>query len=68
MINLSYSVIGMTCSHCVAAVSEEVGKIPGVAEVGVDLASGTVEIISTEPIDRSAVAEAVEEAGYALAS
>ena len=63
-----YTVTGMTCSHCVASVTEEVTKIPGVTDVQVDLASGAVAIASEEPVAERSVREAVEEAGYELAS
>ena len=36
----SYSVSGMTCAHCVAAVTEEVGRLAGVSAVDVDLNAG----------------------------
>ena len=64
----TYTVTGMTCSHCVASVTEEVTKIPGVTEVQVDLASGAVTIASESPVDTTSVKDAVEEAGYELAS
>lgn len=63
----TYTVTGMTCGHCVASVTEEVTKIAGVTEVQVDLASGAVTIASQSPVDTTAVKDAVEEAGYALA-
>lgn len=62
----TYTVTGMTCSHCVASVTEEVTEIAGVTAVDVDLASGRLEV-SGEDISDAAVAAAVEEAGYALA-
>ncbi|MBA3530215.1 MAG: heavy-metal-associated domain-containing protein [Propionibacteriaceae bacterium] len=62
----TYTVAGMTCNHCVSSVTEEVGKIPGVVDVQVDLGSGSVSIASEAPIDDSAVKDAVEEAGYEL--
>jgi copper chaperone len=62
----TYTVAGMTCGHCVSAVTEEVGKIPGVLDVQVDLATGAVDVASTEAVDTAAVREAVEEAGYEL--
>ncbi|NEE24045.1 heavy-metal-associated domain-containing protein, partial [Streptomyces sp. SID7982] len=37
-----YRVAGMTCGHCLASVTEEVREVPGVREVKVDLAEGTV--------------------------
>ena len=64
----AYTVTGMTCSHCVSAVTEEVSKIPGVVNVDVDLASGSLSIASQAPVDDAAVQEAVEEAGYELVS
>ena len=62
----TYTVSGMTCSHCVASVTEEVTKIPGVTDVQVDLASGAVTIASQSPVDNTTVKDAVEEAGYEL--
>lgn len=62
----SYTVQGMTCAHCVAAVSEQVGDIPGVEQVEVDLESGSLTFQGGD-IDPSAVRAAVEEAGYSLA-
>jgi copper chaperone len=63
----TYTVTGMTCGHCVSAVSEEVGALPGVTEVLVDLPTGAVTVTSDTPLDEAAVAAAVEEAGYELA-
>ena len=62
-----YTVTGMTCGHCVASVTEEVQKIPGVENVDVVLETGVVTITSAEPLDDTAVRSAVEEAGYQLA-
>lgn len=64
----TFAVVGMTCGHCVAAVTEEVGAIAGVTDVRVDLASGALEVTSDAPLARQAVAEAVEEAGYQLSA
>lgn len=66
MITQKYLVKGMTCGHCVGAVSTEVGKLPGVNDVAVDLASGTVTVTSSESLADDAVREAVDEAGYEL--
>lgn len=59
-------VSGMTCGHCVAAVTDEIGKLDGVTSVEVDLDSGDVAVTSESPIDREQVAAAVDEAGYEL--
>ena len=68
MSTTSYTVVGMTCGHCVDAVTEEVSAVPGVTTVDVDLASGGLTVTSTEPVDDAAVRAAVEEAGYQVAS
>lgn len=68
MTTSTYTVTGMTCEHCVGAVRGEVGQIPGVTDVQVDLASGTVTVTSDEPVDVEAVRASVDEAGYELAS
>lgn len=64
----TYTVAGMTCGHCVAAVTEEISKLDGVTAVDVDLATGTATVRSTQPLDAGAVAEAVDEAGYSVVS
>lgn len=66
MTTASYTVVGMTCGHCVAAVTEEVGAVPGVTGVDVDLDSGGLTVSSETPVDADAVRAAVEEAGYSL--
>ena len=66
----TYRVTGMTCEHCVAAVTEELSALEGVDSVAVDLVAGgtsTVTVESAVPLDPAAVAEAIDEAGYALA-
>jgi copper ion binding protein len=63
----TYTVTGMTCGHCVASVTEEVGEVPGVEQVEVVLETGALTVTSSEPIDATAVRTAVEEAGYHLA-
>ncbi len=68
MTTTSYTVVGMTCSHCVNAVTEEVSQVPGVTGVDVDLASGGLTISSDAPVDDDAVRAAVQEAGYEVAA
>ncbi|HZY76065.1 MAG TPA: copper ion binding protein [Jatrophihabitantaceae bacterium] len=60
----TYTVAGMTCQHCVNAVTEEVGKLAGVEAVDVDLTAGTVTV--TGDVGGDAVRAAVDEAGYEL--
>jgi copper chaperone CopZ len=66
MSTTTYQVTGMTCGHCVQAVTSEVSAIDGVTDVQVDLASGRVEVTG-EDVTEQAVRAAVDEAGYALA-
>ena len=66
----TYDVQGMTCGHCVSAVTEELTALSGVTAVDVDLdAAGTskVTVTSEQPLDDDAVRAAVDEAGYQLA-
>ena len=68
----TYPVTGMTCDHCVHAVSSEIKGIPGVTDVAVNLVAGgtsTLTVASEDPLDEAAVAAALDEAGdYHLAS
>lgn len=63
----TWTVTGMTCGHCVAAVTEEVSAIEGVESVEVDLETGTVVVTAATDPTREQMAAAVDEAGYALA-
>jgi copper chaperone len=62
-----YTVQGMTCSHCVLSVREEVAEVAGVRAVDVDLASGRLSVTGQNLSD-DAVAAAVAEAGYEVAA
>lgn len=67
-----FPVTGMTCAHCVSAVTEELGAVPGVSAVTVDLqpdGASTVTVIAEQLITDDQVAAALDEAGnYHLAS
>ena len=63
----TYTVVGMTCDHCVRSVTEEVDAIEGVTTVHVDLTTGALAVTSDRVVTRESVADAVTEAGYALA-
>jgi copper chaperone CopZ len=67
-VTTTYTVTGMTCGHCVSAVTQELSRLPGVEAVEVDLAAGGVAVTSENPLPLEAVRGAVDEAGYALAS
>ncbi|WP_027659947.1 heavy-metal-associated domain-containing protein [Salinispora fenicalii] len=68
MVTTTYQVHGMTCGHCVAAVSAEVGGLPGVEQVQVDLEAGRLTVTSQHPMAVETVRAAVDEAGYDLVS
>ena len=67
----TFPVTGMTCGHCVSAVSSELKEIPGVADITVDLVAGgtsSVTVASDSLVSEADVAAALDEAGdYQLA-
>lgn len=63
----TYQITGMTCAHCVSAVSQELTALPGVREVEVDLGAGTATVTSDAVLPLDEVRHAVDEAGYQLA-
>lgn len=70
-VRTEYLVEGMTCTHCVASVTEEVSEIAGVEAVDVDLQVGgasRVVVSSSGPLSADDIRAAVEEAGYSLAA
>ena len=64
--NQSFQVQGMSCGHCVNAVTLAVKSIDPKAEVQVDLGSGKVQVQSQQ--DHAAIAKAIEEEGYKVAA
>jgi copper chaperone CopZ len=60
------NVSGMTCGHCVSAVTMELSLLPSVTEVDVDLESGQVTITSDTSLEQAQLATAIDEAGYEL--
>ena len=60
---LTYRVDGMSCDHCMVAVTGEVGHVAGVQSVDVDLDSKLVRVTGAG-IDDAAVVAAIDEAGY----
>jgi copper chaperone CopZ len=61
----TYTVTGMTCGHCAAAVTEEVSAVPGVAQVEVSVEAGTV-VVRGDGVSEEQVRAAVDEAGYTV--
>ena len=64
MTETTFQVQGMTCDHCVRAVTGELVEIDGVTGVDIDLATGAVRVTSDAPLDERALRAAVDEAGY----
>jgi copper chaperone CopZ len=62
------NVSGMTCGHCVSAVTMELSLLPSVSEVEVDLETGQVTITSETAMDQTLLATAIDDAGYELVS
>ena len=63
MNTLSFSVPGMTCGHCEAAVKGEISKLSGVTGVTVDLDTKVV-VVSGADLDQASIFAAVDEAGF----
>ncbi|MGA4670657.1 heavy-metal-associated domain-containing protein [Propionibacteriaceae bacterium Y1923] len=59
----NYTVTGMTCGHCVNAVTEEVSALEGVDQVDVQLEGGSMTVTSNAAVDFEAIKAAVAEAG-----
>lgn len=66
METLGYTVRGMSCRHCEAAVTQQVAVVPGVARVAVDLKRKRVEVHGTG-LDDAAIRAAIAAAGYEAA-
>ncbi len=63
------SVAGMTCGHCVTAVTEELQKLPEVDDVSVTLGEdqpSRVIVVAKQELDRDAMERAVAKAGYSV--
>lgn len=61
-----FEVQGMSCAHCIAAITSAVTALPGVTAVDVDLAAARVRVDGTA--NPAAVTAAIEDAGYDVRS
>lgn len=61
------SVRGMTCQNCVRHVEKAVRSVPGVQNVSVDLARGSVRVTHAPGVDAGEIAKAIDEEGYEAA-
>jgi copper chaperone len=60
----SIKVKGMTCQHCVMAVTKALGALEGIKNVQVDLKSGVATYEEVKPVDPQKIAAAIKKAGY----
>jgi len=68
-VNTQLAVTGMTCSHCVASVTEELSALNGVENVSIDLIVGGESVVTVEsdaPLGENELQAAITEAGYTL--
>ncbi|GAA2284780.1 MULTISPECIES: heavy-metal-associated domain-containing protein [Streptomyces] len=61
-----YDVSGMTCGHCKATLTKEIGALDGVLAVDVDLEAGQVTVTTADEPDDALLAKVVDDAGYEL--
>ncbi|MBT2497801.1 heavy-metal-associated domain-containing protein [Agromyces sp. ISL-38] len=69
LVSADFGVAGMTCSHCVSSVTEELARLDGVKHVDIQLVAGGVSrvtVASEASLDEHRVAAAIDEAGYEL--
>ena len=65
MKKVTIKVEGMSCVHCVNAITNAVGVLDGVSEVKVDLAGKTAEVTyDPDKVTFESIKEAIEEEGY----
>jgi copper chaperone CopZ len=62
----TFPVTGLTCAHCVGAITSEVGAVPGVTNVQIDLVTGgtsTLRVTADKTLTEAELAAALDEAG-----
>jgi copper chaperone CopZ len=60
----SIQIAGMSCGHCVMAVTKALGAVDGIKDVRVDLKTGIATYDEVKPVEASIVAAAIQKAGY----
>ncbi len=68
MVTRTYRVPDVSCQHCVQAITQALRPIDGVREVEVDLATKTVRVVCLDTVPEDRIQNAIEEAGYSVAS
>ncbi|MDB5525436.1 MAG: hypothetical protein JWM58_3199 [Rhizobium sp.] len=64
---LKYRIGGMDCASCVQKIENAVGRLPGVADVGISLASGTMTVKTDAALAKGAIEQQVKALGYSIA-
>jgi copper chaperone len=57
---------GMSCNHCVTAVTKALEGIDGIENVEVDLGRGEASFDEVKPVDLKTLRERIQKAGYEL--
>ncbi|MCX5849526.1 MAG: heavy metal-associated domain-containing protein [Deltaproteobacteria bacterium] len=60
----SIKIKGMSCQHCVMAVSKALSALDGVKDVKVDLNSGVATYEEVKAVDPNVIAAAIKKAGF----
>jgi copper chaperone len=60
----SIKIKGMSCQHCVMAVTKALSALEGIKNVQVDLKTGMATYEETKPVDSAAITAAIKKAGY----
>jgi len=63
---MTIKINGMSCQHCVMAVTKALNGIEGVTDVRVDLQKGEASFTEVKPVDRALIRERIEKAGFAV--
>ncbi len=68
MTEQTYRVPDVSCEHCVRAITDELTKLPGVRQVGVDLTTKLVTVEHDGTVSEDQLRRGIEEAGYDIAA
>jgi copper chaperone len=55
---------GMSCQHCVMAVTKALKEIEGLQDIAVDLDKGEASFNETKPVDKALIKDKIKKAGY----
>ena len=66
--DITLAIEGMHCGGCVSSVEKALSAVPGVTKVAVSLEKATAEVTADDTVSRAALAEAIEDAGFDVAS